>query len=450
MCKENMNKKILVFLVCIAFIVNACGPNANLTRRYYEQQYEPQNKELLPDQLVDFSAFVLATQRNTSNYKTVFDLGEKAQAEFIRAVSEQIKENKNSKDPVKDLISALATPIQRPRRASNVLYSNTFDRQIVFSFENSSLNVADRIRWLKVKLSLKDEKLAEFKSWNKFTSEYNDVDLGRLIFTQGSNTSLEIGASVPVGSAGLSPSASAEFERTLTEEVQLRQRYEEFSGRLEKHSATFVREGVVGIDLTGEAIVGMTIEVEYTPVWYTSFRNLFVHNNPNDHGKVKISNLQVFVPKEARPICAEAELEYILRHVHSGENSVVEGDDHVTDYYGKLDPLTLELIPKEDLAHYAWKVMILDGETRRSLHLDWRVVEQDKPKPRVIWFNNYDKAEDFVVWLKKTNSNRVAGKQICKNIGVACKTIDSEDIKNLEIEFQPINSVKDSNECSAI
>ncbi len=442
-----MKKKLLSIMACIAFVLNACATDPNLTRRYYTHEYQPLVS--FPDKAVDFSVFTLEVEP-ASKPKTVFDLGEEAQAELIRALAESIKENKNSKDPAKDLFTALASPIEGEKKTPDIEYRNLFDRQVVFSFENKSPDVGDRIRWLRVTLRLnnptgngEEKQIAWFKSWNKFTSEYKDVDLGSLAFIQGSKLNLELGATIPAGPVGLSPKVSGEFTRNLAEEVELSQRYEEFSGRLQKYYATFVREGVVGIDLTGEAIVEMTIQVDYKPVPYTSMKGLMLNNTPNQQAKVKVLKNEVRVPLEARPIYVIAELEYILRHANTGKNTVIEGDDHVTDYYGKVPPLNVELISKEDLAHYAWRIVVPDEKTERSLHLDWRITQEDEPQPKVIWFDSYDEAEDFVIWLKKTMSARVGGKEICKFIATSCNTITYDDISNLEIEFEPVNLRED-------
>ena len=123
-----------------------------------------------------------------------------------------------------------------------------------------------------------------------------------------------------------------------------------------------------------------------------------------------------------------------------GNETIVEGDDAVIDYYGTLyPPIRFELLSKEDLSQYAW-VIYDQMEPERILHLNWKVTEQDKPDPQIIYFDDYSSAEEFLKWVKQSPGSKAGGKIICKMKASTCKPLQNTDKKNLKIKFEAMNN----------
>ncbi|MGB7292168.1 MAG: hypothetical protein WBD99_08350 [Thermodesulfobacteriota bacterium] len=425
---------IFLSLILLLSAITTCGPKSKYTNRFESYKIVEDPKATT----VTISAFSLGVPNPART--TILSLSEKGQAEFIKAIKEHSKENK------KDFIKTLGTVITLDPQPPSILLDRTvFKRRIVFSIENTSHGPADRIERVKVTLSLK-ENLNEPKlqNWDMFSSKYETIDLGTLQYKQSNVFGLSASGSIPLSSP-VELSANAQLSRDLQETILLKDRRVVSTGQLTPKHAVVIQEGAVGIDLTGNMTLDIEIYIPNTaidiPITYMA--NLFENDRPNDGNKVRISRRYAQYPKFSDcPITADVTVDYILRHVKSsvdgvietGEKSIAEGDDVVELITGQASiAQPVEIIPSSILEFPTWRLVLLETSiangkekpVRRYLHLDKTGLN----------FDSYENTAEFLSWLNKRKSIEVGGGKL----NFVIKYLRKDDISRLAIERTILN-----------
>ncbi len=423
-----MKNRILNLIFSFSFIllaITACGPKSKYTNRF--DDYKVVNDE--NNSSVTISSFSLGVPAPAST--TLLNLGERGQAEFIRAVKEYSKENQ------KDFIEILGSIINVAPQPPSILVDKTiFKRRIVFSIENTSEGPADRIEKAKIILTLdKNQNKPEFKNWDMFSSKYETIDLGTLQYKQSNVFGLTASGSVPLSSP-VELSANAELSRDLQETILLKDRRIVSTGQLKPNQATVIQEGSVGIDLTGNMTLDVEIDVPNAEqVAITNMKNLFVNDLPNESKKVNVSRYYVQFPKCSEcPITATVKIDYVLRRIkdafETGVKSIAEGDDVVELAKGTaIAEEPLEIIPKSNLAFTTWAIVLLKESegADNNKKMEEHFLHLDTTKIR---FDNYKDAAEFFNWLNLTKSTRVAGREL----KLGGSPLQKEQIPNLNIK----------------
>ena len=223
---------VLTMLIALA----GCA-HPELTRRHESATWTDAGTGSKP--LVDVSTFVLDARTQTTR-TTLTSLSERGQAALVEALAAK-------SDSSKTLLEALGAPMGRRVTGTGlVAYRNTFKRRIVLSTERAGASrhrPEDRIHALRCTF---DQLSAEttFRSWNRFSTRYDTVDLGRMSLAQSVGAELGATASSAGGSGDpVERRGGLEMSRDLTEEVSLRRRYVALSGILQDDSATLLQEG---------------------------------------------------------------------------------------------------------------------------------------------------------------------------------------------------------------
>jgi hypothetical protein len=199
------------------------------------------------------------------------------------------------------------------------------------------------------------------------------------------------------------------YERNLNEEIALRQRIVTSTGALSPQRAEFYQQGAVGIDLTGNVIIDMEVDVvrDSIPFRTYSFADLFQSSGgPNAAGNVRPRLQQIIYPEKAvPPIMMRASLEYAVRHVASGDKSIAEGDDRVQYLRGRSDGgVSSILIPAEEMRFVLWGLAASDN-----------FIQIREPGARgavVLALSSYEQAEELLSWLQKTAVTRKTGEPL--------------------------------------
>ena len=148
----------------------------------------------------------------------------------------------------------------------------------------------------------------------------------------------------------------------MTEEVSLRQRFVSLSGILGPRSAAIVQDGVVGIDLAGNASLDVVVKV--TDVAETHVQVFGGLRKPDgsfqdDEDKVTINERLLKFAKSSSAIRCSLRTIYTLRQVLGGGRTIVEGDDNVVYRSGdaKSGP-SFEMVSQDDLKTFVWVLQV--------------------------------------------------------------------------------------------
>lgn len=198
----------------------------------------------------EISVFALKTTPPDRPNRSIFDLGDRAQAAALTKVS-----------ALKDARLDLSPKIDKPQ---NINLSQ-FKRRLVVNLvhnklDNKEWHAADRIIWSDINIEIDNSSDFEFIGYTQYSTGYETVDLGTISrstnwgVTGSRSTSAEIGISEMVS---LSSESSLEgtVGQTYSEEVGLRQRIVVQAISASPKGIRIVREGTSGIDLTGTTYV---------------------------------------------------------------------------------------------------------------------------------------------------------------------------------------------------
>jgi len=405
------------FVLAVVFVVG-CYPKPELIKRYNSVEVtKSQNNNEARLGVFAFEPSDATTQPN------IFNLGERAQAELVRSVRET---DKDSKGNTQALLAIMGFPIVKPKEVSATIDRTRLKRRIVVSIENTSSGPADRLAAATIIIkSLTGG--AKFLSWDKFVSQYQNIDLGTLKFTRTNEFALNVKASPPIANASIEGTAKSTMG--VEENLAVKERVVSFTGSLNYQEARLFQEGAVGIDLTGNVVVDIEVEVPHTPGLsrVMTLSNLYDGTGKVSGDKVKLLTQDIKVPIASADIKADATLEYLLRKVTSGDGTINEGDDVVMLVKGVTPSQPFVLIPKEDLTYHSW--WLIDSN-RNVLHITKRPGGCGGTNAEPLRFKDYNSALTFLYWLSPTHRT-IGDRQLCYQSAVP----DQTAIDKLQVEL---------------
>ena len=377
----------LLPLLLSAFALSCSSPE--LLRRYASAT---QHTASAPDQHAQLSAFVLADAVDANNLNVAASASERTPS---------------------------VIPSNGPR----------FRKRIVLSIERAeSLAPADRLD--RVTVSLAVSATANFLSWDKFTTEYDTVDLGKLSSdtTRAFDAGLNAG---PTSSARGPANGQLGFKssRTLSEDVVVRSRYVAFTGTLSDHEARIHEEGVAGIDLAGNATLDLVIEATPAAEPQTVLQlGPLRDKNGWTKDQAAITAERAFIPyaAHAAPIVAQLSGRYVVRHVTRHAETFSEGDDTVESIRGNFRGQPLTLVTAAELALRVWAIQTPAHDLLYLQPLG------------VVEFASHQEADAFLGWLRATGNTAIGGYPL-KLGGDTGPNLDPAKIPDLKIYVRQVN-----------
>jgi hypothetical protein len=419
-----MRKIILilsVFVMLIIFVLNGCTPS--LTKRY---------QRLLPpgpgNRHIEISTFTLDIPPSPGK-NSLLQMSPEGQAAFIEAIGKKTSS-------VGTLLKSLGGNIGTSKKDGDIIDLTKFKKRVVFSVEKRALaglgiGPADRVDQLLIKLS--NLQKAAFISWDKFETKYETVDLGKITSAQEFNLGLEI----PIKKPGINTSIGA--TQGLSEEILLRQRYVELTGRLENNEAYLYQQGVMGIDLAGNFSVDFTIEIDQGSIAWsivTSLENLWNGPNPNNAKDIQISFVKLKYPNFSTPIRCDLAYEYSIRHVEKNGHTIIEGDDVVRFIKGtNHQTKTIELVREEDLRARVFYIVTNIDINNNTTSQSGFILHLYRYETKPLCFFDYENAKSFLDWLRSTK-NLTVGDYV---IQMQYRPLGTNDIPNLYIKGKFLN-----------
>jgi hypothetical protein len=215
--------------------------------------------------------------------------------------------------------------------------------------------------------------------------------------------------------------------------LNLSYRFVETTGTLTEREARLIQQGAFGIDLTGNVVLDVTLDVGTKPSETDVFLFNLVDdaNQPRPPADVKFQRQVVrFVPPaECRAIQATSTLSTVMRMAQLGDSTIIEGDDEAV-YATVTNPAEkFELVPKEALRFSVW--WLVDA-ANQPLHMA-RVAGGPA---EVVQFADFDHAVDFLTYIaNQGNPASVGGRALTLNNAPLTQAL----AKTLQVEIQKLN-----------
>ncbi|HUT36065.1 MAG TPA: hypothetical protein VNE39_21435 [Planctomycetota bacterium] len=393
-----MNGRRCALVVCVVLAAVAGCARPWLTNRYWAAL---SMRAWTKDPHATVSVFVCEPEAPGGASPVLLALSPAGQEALIKAIAV------NCQKPA-DLLAALSQPPSSERPGATEIDRTIIKKRLVFSVgKKLFLRPANRLDQLELTVKLPND-AADFRSWNKFQTEYKTVEIGKLT----ADSSDEISALLKGSGEGGSGEAKYTGKRSLKEDVTLRQQYVQLSGALQPRELKIVQEGVAEIDLMGNSTVDLTLALrrEEHPIMVVRFGTLKRgdgrYTDPKD---VSYERLPLFIPclppakaevqgqPQRHDVKASVEGRYRIRKVFWGGYSTVEGDDCVLFLHGTVGapPDGATLVHQEEI---------------KALRATWQIADsfmEDSQKLKVgigeMEFATFQSAAAFLQWVQSVD-----------------------------------------------
>ncbi len=327
--------------------------------------------------------------------KTLWDLSGQGQDALINRLSERNKDNDEFKKELEN--SYLKEPESSDFTTKKVKIILTIDK-----LQNNYTTFADRIQFLHFNLSLNGQ-AAEFKKWNKYETEFAEIELGEVSFEKKIEPKLSVGTDETFAKAEIGGGL------TKTESQKLKNKIAVLNGKFSKDSLVVKETGAIGLDLNGNVIIEATIKFKDTIAYFAEFTNL-----RNSKGRflpmdsVVISLKKIRVPKiaEGEPLKATLTYGYYYRHVTKNYNTIPEYDDRVTFIKGNGIRIDIDVLDADEIMPDRY-LIYGDQEQGDCIGLEFC---DGGPNSNchnfALWFSDEEKAAEFYTWLRYWGKQR--------------------------------------------
>ena len=372
------NRKFLLAGFLLLLLVSACTS----VKRFKSAEYKGADHHLVD---VDLFSSRLATEAADNQEMYLWNLSANAQTRLVQILDERFPENGQ-------FIRALSKNYREGDEAVSENYTRK-DLQMVFTISrereyerindpSGRFSPADRIEYLKLSLEIPEENKLKFTRWNRYSTEYGEIDIADVSFSR----SLELDAGGEAGGVDLKGGASL----NKSEKQVIGSRYLKLNGSLSDYQLVLEEEGTRETDLTGNISANVSLE-------FSAFPERVVVPVYSDSGDLVIQLRDVLVPAmELAPdtLFARLTLEYIYRHVQAGWLSYAEWDDRVEYYKGKVE----KQVPLFTARDYLPAFYCIGSDQGEKAALKY---SSEDGKEYLLQFQDYPSASQFLAWLSR-------------------------------------------------
>jgi hypothetical protein len=386
---------ILLLLLAVQATAGGCalfgGASPKVTRRYATHAFVHEDTPS-----VKITVFALPVPPAPPEETGLTDLGPQAQAELVKVMAERTRDG-----GARDVVQALALPIEGTSSAPSFRDLTRLSRRLVFSLDNQSWGPANRIS--QARIFVQPMQTARFLSWNRIENVYERLEVGRLSLSQGRSASAELGLTLPV--LGAAPQVSGGAETTLSEEVTLSQQRVVLTGAMSPDSAMLLQQGGAGIDLTGNVTADFTFAVpagEDTTVFIPLLSPLSGDSAADraaceQRPDFARQTFRFALQSGAGPadVAFHIRLEYVLRDVPRGHSTLTESDDAVVFRTGRAMAQSV-VVPGEALEFEVFQLQIRDT----TLYIRGATQSGTATRQAPLEFGAFDDAVAMMRWMR--------------------------------------------------
>ena len=420
---RNLKAFSCATILCV--LLFSCTNYGKLTRRYKELTIS-KNADSIKF-LVGITAFAFEPEKpNAGEPKSIFNLDKKGQEALIEQMGEKTK-------TTEELAKAISMKFKDEEDEKNIFDLREFKKRVVISVNNFSDYPADRITKLNVTLQLPADAPVSFLYCTKMATEFASVDYGKVNYTNSAGVELNAGLQAPGGSATANQFDGANMisslvktlsatngvngklsgSRSFAEEVLLKQRFVAISAFTNGKDLTFLQDGINGIDLTGNIVSEIGIDLGKAAGRFTTriaykLGNFKKADTYNAGDSLKVTKSFFLMPDFNGDIKVKLSYTASYRKVIANDRTITEADDKVWLYKGKVDNIDSPVLIKEkDFKPNFWAISI-QGVAASYCKIKLRGEADDNSG--ILLFKDYQSAKDCWDWL--TNSPDIPGNEI--------------------------------------
>jgi len=395
-------KNNLLILFMTGFIISA---GCSTVKRYASVRYAGEDQSLVTMNLFGYRLY---TDNNEGSPRNLWDLNANAQANLLEILDKRYTDNymfiRSLSNKYLEGSLGVIPPESYIDRDLRLVFSVSRERdfsKIAKSFEAWN-PVADRIEYLKFTITLPDSLKIIFTGWNRYSTEYADIDIAGITFNKSFDISPEGSFSESMDNIKRTGNIPALGNISVKEEQKIRYRYLKLNGRINDKQVEIEEEGTRETDLTGNIIIDVSLNLgAFREKVFIPYR---LPDEPDDKGKqgsMILQGIDVPVPDigyAAGAVTADLNMEYVYRHVTGGNKTFQEWDDHVEYYTGKR----------------SGRIILFD---RYDYLPPFHTIGTEQPGKKVVmvstadgkWyslkFRNYEDACNFQEWLAGYSGN---------------------------------------------
>ncbi len=317
----------LPFTVLLLFMMIA---GCTSVKRFKTADYKGEDNSLVDMEL--FGA-VLEQPGQDPLVKNLWDLSAGAQTQLIQILNDRYPDNLQFTGALnfEYIMDASGPVIDFTSRNLRMVFTISKRKDYaVIGEKRSRFSPADRIESLKFRLEIPEQYNLSFTGWNRYTTEYGDVEIADVSFSRSIDLNGEVSTEYVDGG----------FKSTSgrREDQSIRSRYLKLNGSISPKRMEMEAEGTREIDLAGNVVADVSLAFEGLPERIT----VPVYGAGDGDSPMQLIQLRFVdvrvprIPEIPDQIMATLEMEYIYRHVQSGWKSYPEWDDRVAYYSGKI------------------------------------------------------------------------------------------------------------------
>ncbi len=375
----------LIAEVLLLLTITACTS----VKRFKSVEYIGEDNSLVEVEL--FNARI-SDEPVAVREKNLWTLSANAQTRLVQILDERYPDNEQFMSAMAGSFGTSEVPLQDlTRKDLRMVFTISKNRDYsLLNDANGRFSPADRIEYLKLSLDIPESYNLRFYEWNRYVTEYGDIDIADVSFSRNLDLSLD-------GSPG-GVDMGSEASLGRSEKQVVSKRYLKLNGSISDHRVVIEEEGTREVDLTGNITADVSLlfdgfpEIVMVPVFTTA------EDGSSEFSAFNFVDVLVPAMSDAPDtLFAELRLDYIYRHVASGWNTFAEWDDKVEYYQGSIRR-KIPLFPKKD---YLPRLYCIGTEQGGK---DALKLHKTQEKEYLLQFRDRRDASRFLEWLQ--NSSR--------------------------------------------
>ncbi len=371
-------------------VVVGCGSHAE-DRRWAKLLPPPTTPEASKPQLSVYSFPTPPDQKQTLSVK---DLTGEGQAAYIALL-------RDSKDQAA-FRRSVAAPIA-PAKGLGATADPSFDRTLVIGVQkDQAAGVADRLMRTVVRIAPHNGEFT-FSGYTVVATDNQVQSIAHL----DTKTESSIDAKFAPSAGGLAGgSLEGKVDHTRETSADISRQYEKLNVDIQPGLVVITRESERGLDVVGNTIV--KISLKPTPnrdvgsginVFLVGDQTLFKDEVVLQPTDAKLE-FETFASPLKCALSADVSMDYRTRRVVNGMEYYTEGKQDVQLIDGTVPVTAVELVGADETAPSLWQILV--GPASTVL-----VAGRADGTRRLLTFNNYEAAQAFSSWLRRTGAETI-------------------------------------------
>ncbi|WP_034161409.1 hypothetical protein [Sphingomonas sp. ERG5] len=346
------------------------------------------------DAVPNVSVYAFPTPADPKPVTKLRDLSGEGQAAYIDKISTAADAGA--------LRRALAAPIARPA-GLGATERPSLDETVVIGVQKQRLAaIGDRVMRTVVTI-VPTRGSFEFAGYTVIATDNQVQSIAHLETT--SEASLDASLAPPIKGFG-DNSIAGKLSRSVTTSADISAQYEKLNVDIGPDKIVITRESERGLDVIGNTIIKLSL-IPTPPAGMGSAGNVFLVGDQDlfkDGAVLKPGDasldIDTFAFPARCPLTADVSMDYRVRRVVRGAKYYTEGKQDAQVLDGQTPASTVELVRARDVTIPLWRIVIGDNQTAIT-------VRRADNTSRFLAFNNYEAAQAFALWLRKTGATRI-------------------------------------------